>query len=322
MKAVVTTAYGPPEVLQLQELPDPKPRRDEVLIRIRATTVSAGDCEGRRADWPLPLVIPLRLFIGITRPRRGRNVLGQELAGEVVEVGNDIEGYAVGDRVFAATGMKLSAYAQYVTLPVKHGLAPMPANMSYEEAACVPVGGLNALHFLTKADIRPGQKVLIYGSTGSIGTFAVQLARIMGAEVTAVCGPHDHELVKSLGASHGIDYTSEDFTDNGEVYDVVFDTIGKSPFFPSLRSVRKGGYYLQANPSLRNAIPALGTAGPKVVMEPAGYPTERLLRLKDLIEAGELRTVIDRRYPLEQIVEAHRYVDSGHKKGHVVITVP
>jgi len=323
MKAVVWTKYGPPDVLQLKEVEKPVPKDNEVLIRIVATTVETGDCEIRRYEIHNWLWLPLRLVIGLIKPR-GTAILGQQLAGDVEAAGREVKLFKVGDPVFAPTEMTFGAYAEYICLPSTHAMAIKPANMNYKEAAAIPVGGLNALHFLKKANIQRGEKVLIYGSTGSIGTFAVQLARFFGADVTAVCGTTNIELVKSLGAAKVIDYTKEDFTNNGVTYDVIFDTIGKSPFSHSKKSLKQNGRYLLANPTLREQLRGLWASiisGKKVISVVASYRMEDLIFLKELVEAGKIKSVIDRCYPLEQIVEAHDYVEKGHKKGNVVITV-
>ena len=242
MKAIIWTKYGPPDVLQLKEAVKPTPRDNEVLIKIYATTVETGDCEARRFKIHNYLWLPLRLYFGLIRPRI--KILGQQLAGKVESVGKDVRLFKEGDQVFAPIGAGFGAYAEYKCMPEEASVVIKPDNMSYEEAAAVPVGGLNALHFLSKGNIQRGEKVLIYGSTGSIGTFAVQIAKVFGADVTAVCGPTNFELVKSLGADKVIDYTKEDFTINGETYDVIFDTIGKSPFSGSVRSLNQKGRYL------------------------------------------------------------------------------
>ncbi len=322
MKAIIWTKYGPPDVLQLKEAVKPTPRDNEVLIKIYATTVETGDCEARRFKIHNYLWLPLRLYFGLIRPRI--KILGQQLAGKVESVGKDVRLFKEGDQVFAPIGAGFGAYAEYKCMPEEASVVIKPDNMSYEEAAAVPVGGLNALHFLSKGNIQRGEKVLIYGSTGSIGTFAVQLAKVFGADVTAVYGPTNFELVKSLGADKVIDYTKEDFTINGETYDVIFDTIGKSPFSGSVRSLNQNGRYLLANPTFSDQVQGLWTSmtsSKNVILELASYRTEDLIFLKELIEAGEIKSVIDRCYRLEQIPEAHRYVEKGHKKGNVVISV-
>jgi NADPH:quinone reductase-like Zn-dependent oxidoreductase len=257
-------------------------------------------------------------------------ILGQELAGEIESVGKDVTRFKVGDQVFAALGFPLGAHAEFICLPedakgkIKNILARKPVNMTYEEAAAVPTGGLNALHFLRKANIQKGQKVLIYGASGSIGTFAIQIAKYYGAEITAICSATNFELVKSLGAKNVIDYTKEDFSESGETYNVIFDTIGKSSFSGCIRSLKKKGILLLANPKLSQIVRGKWislVSKKKVINEIAENKIENLLYLKELIEGGDLRSIIDRRYPLEQMVEAHTYVDKGHKKGNVVITV-
>jgi len=329
MKAIVWTKYGPPDVLQLKEVEKPTPKDNEVLIRIYATTVTAGDCEIRRSKGSLWWRVLLRLYIGVRKPKR-ITILGQELAGEIESVGKDIKLFRKGDQVFASTGFGFGAYAEYICLPEESkgemgGMVVIkPTNMSYEEAAAVPIGGLNALHFLRKGNIQSGQKVLIYGASGSIGTFAVQLAKYFGAEVTGLCSTTNLELVKSLGAGKVIDYTKEDFTKNGETYDIIFDTIGKSSYSDCIGSLNKKGIYLQANPSLSLIVRGKWTSktsSKKVITKMASESTEILLFLKELIEAGKIKSVIDRYYPLEQISKAYSYVDKGHKKGNVVITV-
>lgn len=321
MKAIVFTQYGPPDVLQLKEVEKPTPKDNEVLIRIDATTVTAADCELRSLKLPIWLRLPIRIYLGLIRPRN--KILGQELAGEIEAVGKDVKRLRKGDQVFAWTGLGLGAYAEYTCRPEKGMLAIKPANMTYEEAAAIPLGGLNALHFLRKGNVQSGQKVLILGAGGSIGTFAVQLARYFGAEVTAVDSTGKLDMLRSIGADQVIDYTQEDFTKNGETYDVIFDVVGKSSFTRSVRSLKHNGRYLLANPRLSQMVRGLWTSrsSKKVIFGAASEKTEDLILLKELIEAGEIQSVIDRGYPLEHIAEAHRYVDTGHKKGNVVITV-
>ena len=328
MKAIVCTKYGAPDVLQPREVEKPTPRDNEALIRIYATTVETGDCEMRRFQIPILYWLFLRIIMGLIKPRKN-TILGQQLAGEIESVGKDVKRFKKGDKVYATTGIGFSAYAEYICLPedqqgMSGVMAIMPTNMNFEEAAGVPVGGLNSLHFLSKAKIQADEKVLIYGTSGSIGTFAVQLARHFGAEVTGVCSTSKVELVKSLGADKVIDYTKEDFTKNGQTYDVIFDTIGKSPFSHGLKSLKDNGRYLLANPTLFQQIKGLWismTRGKKVIFEIADEKAEDLTYLKELIEKGKLTSVIDRCYPLEQMVEAHRYVEEGHKKGNVIVTV-
>jgi len=326
MKAIVWTKYGPPDVLQLKEVEKPIPKKDEVLVKVYATTVTAGDCEMRSLKFALFLSLLMRIYVGLIRPTRIK-IIGQELAGEIESAGKDVKLFKEGDQVFAATGFGAGAYAEYICLPEKPeegALAVKPANMTYEEAAAVPVGGLEALHFLREGNIQSGQKVLINGAGGSIGTFAVQLARYFGAEVTGVDSTGKLDMLRSIGANQVIDYTQEDFTKSGESYDVIFDVVGKSLFSSSVRSLKQNGRYLLANPGLSQMVRGRWTSmisSKKVIFGAASHKTDDLIFLKELIEAGKIKSVIDRRYPLEQIAEAHRYVETGQKKGNVVITV-
>jgi NADPH:quinone reductase-like Zn-dependent oxidoreductase len=326
MKAIVWTKYGPPHVLQLQEVEKPVPKADEVLVKICATTVTAGDCEMRRLKIPVLFRLPMRIYNGFRKPKK-ITILGQELAGEIESVGKDVKLFMKGDQVFATTGFSFGAYAEYKCLreePKMGVLARKPINMTYEEAAAVPTGGLEALHFLRRGNIQSGQKVLIIGAGGSIGTFAVQLARHFGAEVTGVDIAGKLDMLRSIGAEHVIDYTREDFTQSAETYDLIFDVMGKSSFSGSVRSLKQNGRYLLGNPVLSQMIRGGWTSlssSKKVIMGAANQKTEDLLFLKELIEAGKLKSVIDRCYPLEQTAEAHRYVETGQKKGNVVITV-
>lgn len=326
MKAVVTTKYGPPEVLELREVEKPAPKENEVLINIYATTVTAGDCEIRSLDLPLGYQLMLRMGFGFTKPRN--KIPGTEVAGEIEAIGANVKQFKVGDQVFGSAGMGFGANAEYICLPeepgeMEGGVAIMPTNMTYEEAATVPFGGRDALHFLRLGDLQPGQKILINGAGGSIGTFAIQLAKLSGTEVTAIDSTAKLDMLRSLGADHVIDYTQEDFTQNGEIYDVIFDVVGKISFSQSKGSITPTGTYLLANP-VSQMIQALWTrsrSSNKVVMQTASGTIADLIYLRELIEEGKLRTVIDRTYPLEQIVEAHRYVETGQKMGNLVITV-
>jgi NADPH:quinone reductase-like Zn-dependent oxidoreductase len=328
MKAVIWTRYGPPEVLQLQEVEKPLPQDNELLIKVFATTVTAGDCETRRMDFPFYLSLPMRLWFGPLKPKAGA-ILGTELAGIVEAVGKNVRRFQVGDKVFGGVGMALGTNAEYITLPEKGGemeggVDIMPSNMSYEQAATIPFGGRDALHFLRLGDIQPGQKILINGAGGSIGIFAVQLAKIMGAEVTAVDSTAKLDMLQFIGADHVVDYTKEDFSKNGVVYDVIFDVVGTLSLAGTSASLTPDGTFLLANP-LRGQV----VRGPwhrlrsnhKVKTQTASGTIEDLRYLRDLIEQGELQTVIDRSYPLEEIAEAHRYVETGAKLGNVVIIV-
>jgi NADPH:quinone reductase-like Zn-dependent oxidoreductase len=330
MKAVVYTEYGPPEVLQLQEVEKPSPKDDEVLIRIYATAVTSGDYTLRSLDASTRIMGLLFGFnFGLIRPKNP--MLGYDLAGEVEAVGIDVKRFKVGDQVFGSAGARRGAYAEYICLPEESEdeegglLALKPANMTYEEAAAVPHGALSALVFLRdKGNIQSGQEVLIYGASGGVGTYAVQLAKCYGAEVTGVCSTTNLELVKSLGADKVIDYTKEDFTKDGKTYDLIYETVGKSSFSRNLSSLKEDGIYLAGSAGLLQTFQIAWTSmrgSKKIVVGPGFGSKEDLIFLKELIEAGKIKPVIDRRYPLEQIEEAHRYADTGHKKGNVVISV-
>ncbi len=323
MKAIVWTKYGSPDVLQLKEVDKPTPKDNEVLIRIYATTVSAGDCELRRFQLPLLFWLPVRIIMGIRKPKKGR-ILGQELSGEIESVGKAVTQFKVGDQVVAPTTMKFGGYAEYICLQSTHVMTTKPVNMSFEEAATIPTGGLNALYFLRKGNIQSGQKVLIYGAAGSIGTYAVQIAKYFGAEVTGVDSTGKLDMLRAIGANHVIDYTREDFTKNGKTYDVIIDIVGKSSFSRSVKSLKQYGAYILGNPSLSSMIRGSWismTTGKSVINALASYKTEDLIYLKELIDARRIKSVIDKRYPLEQIPDAHRYVEKGYKMGNVVITI-
>ena len=323
MKAIVWTAYGPPEVLQLREVDTPVPKEGEVLIKVRATTVSAGDAELRGQRIPLLFRLALRLYVGIDRPRR-MTILGQELAGEVDAVGAGVTRFKPGDRVFGTPGLRLGGYAEYACMPANGALARIPASVTFEQAATLPVGGIEALHFLRQAKIRPGERILINGAGGCIGTYAVQLAKNLGAEVTAVDGAPQLATLLEIGADRVIDYTREDFTWAGDRYNIVFDVIGKAPFAGVVRTLEPGGRFLVSNPGMVHRLSRLwaeATGRVKLFTWSSGMSEENLSDLAGQIASGRIRAVIDRVFPLEQAAEAHRYAESGEKKGHVVIRV-
>jgi NADPH:quinone reductase-like Zn-dependent oxidoreductase len=322
MKAAVFNRYGPPDVLEIKDVEKPVPRDNEVLVRVHAATVCAADWRMRKAD---PFMV--RFMNGLWAPKKF-NILGAEFAGTVESVGKAVTRFRAGDEVFGSPGFKFGAHAEYICLPEDGLLAMKPVNMTFEEAAAVLFGGFSALHFLKKARIQAGQKVLIYGASGSVGVFAVQLAKHFGASVTGVCSTANLDLVKSLGADEVVDYTREDFSRAGRVYDIVFDTVGKSGFSRSLKSLKRGGPYVVVGGSGRlssilelvvRGIWVSVTGAAKVISGVARATAEDLAFLKELIEAGKLKTVIDKRYPLAEIAEAHRHAEAGHKKGHVVV---
>jgi len=313
MKAIVYTEYGPPEVLQPKEVDKPVLLDNEVLIKIHATTVTSGDWQIRKGD-----LFSMRLVYGLGRPRR--TILGFELSGVIESTGKDVKRFRKGDQVFASAGIKGGAYAEYICLPEDGLLATKPANLTYEEAAAVPIGGLTALRFARHANIQSGQRVLIYGASGSVGTYAVQLAKYFGAEVTGVCSTTNLEMVRSIGADSVIDYTQEYFSQDGEIYDVILDAVSKSSISRCKSSLKEDGIYLATRPALSMLWTSL-IGSKKAKMAPTTERPEDLVFLKELLEAGEIKPVVDRRYPLEDIVEAHRYVSKDHKKGNVVITV-
>jgi len=325
MRAVVCTDYGPPDVLRVRDVPKPVPKDDEVLVRIRATTVSAADCELRRFDFAPWIWLPMRLAFGIFRPRR--RVLGQELAGDVEAVGRKVRSFTKGDRVFAATGIGLGAHAEYICLrehPPTGAMATMPANLDYGEAAAIPYGGGEALGFLRKANVRSGQRVLVNGAGGSFGTFAVQLAKILGAHVTAVDSAPKLEMLRALGADRVVDYAREDITAGPETWDVIFDVVRGTPSRRMARSLTENGWLLMANPGFLQIIRARWASrgsGKRVSISGSSGTRDDLAYLRDLVEAGRLHPVVDRRFPLEQMVEAHGYAETGQKLGNVVIVV-
>ena len=317
MKAAVNTEYGSPDVLQVREVEKPTPKDDELLIRIHATSVSSGDWKMRKAD---PFLI--RLFFGLFKPKK--TVLGYVLAGEIENIGKDVTLFKKGEKVYATTGMSFGAYAEYICLPEKGVIASKPDKLSYEEAAAIPFGGNTALYFLRKGGIQSGQKILIYGASGAIGTAAVQLAKHFEAEVTAVCSTANLAMVKSLGADKVIDYTQEDFTKSGELFDIVFDTVGKSAYSDCMSVLKPTGRLVLSAAGPKDMVQGLWaslTSSRKVISGVMSETADDLLFFNGLIAKGEFKAVIDTCYALEDIVEAHRYVEAGHKKGNVMISV-
>ncbi len=324
MRAIVWTKYGSPDVLQLKEVEKPTPKDNEVLVKIHATTVTAGGCEVRSLKFPILWRLLYRIALGLRKPKR-ITILGQELAGEIELVGKDVKLFSKGDQVFGSTfRVNLGANAEYKCLPEEGVVAIKPTNMTFEEAATVPIGGLTALYFLRKGNIQSGQKVLINGAGGSIGTFAVQFAKYFGAEVTGVDSTRKLDMLRSIGADQVIDYTQEDFTKSGETYDVIFDVVGKSSFSGCIRSLKKKGFYLLDTNKMSKKVRGRWismTSSKQVIFWAVSEKAEDLIFLKELIEAKKITSVINRRYPLEQTAEAHNYVETGQKKGNIVITV-
>jgi len=323
MKAVVYSRYGPPEVLHVEEVEEPRPGEDEVLIRVHAAEATKADCELRSFRFPVKWFwLPLRLAMGITRPRR--RILGGYFAGKVAEVGNRVTKFKHGDEVFGCAQLRLGAYGEYVCLPASYTIAPKPCNLTLEEAAAVPLGALNALHFLRRANIRNGERVLVNGAGGSIGTFAVQIARAMGAEVTAVDSAGKEAMLRRIGAEHFIDYRKEDFAAGSKPYDVIFDMVVGSHYGACVASLAPGGRYLIGNPRLSDMFRAIGTnrfTDKRTVFTLAGETEEELLSLKAMIEAGDIRPVIDKVFSMEQAAEAHRRVETEQRIGIVVISL-
>jgi len=330
MKAIVYTEYGSPDVLHLSEVEKPAPKDNEILIRIHATAVNFGDMlarnfkavSPRQFNMPFFFWLPARLAFGLSKPRQP--ILGSEFAGEVEAVGTAVTRFRQGDQVFGYVGEGMRAYAEYRCMPEDGCVTLKPANLSYAEAAVIPYGSIYALSLLRKANIQPGQKVLINGASGGIGSAAVQLAKHFGAEVTGVCGTPRLEFVKALGADHVIDYTKEDFTQSGETYNLIFDILGKSSFSRCKKSLKSKGIQLFASFKMKQLFQMLWTSllgDKKVICAIAPGSLADLISVKELVEAGKIKAIIDRCYPLEQAAEAHRYVEQGHKQGYVVITV-
>ena len=331
MKAIVYTSYGSPDVLQLKEIAKPTPKDNEILVRVYATSIGFGDILARKFDqisprdfsMPFFLWLPARIAIGISKPNK--HILGSEFAGEVEGVGSAVKRFQRGDKVFGFLSSNFGANAEYLCMPETGVVALKPTNMSYEEAAVVPYGALTALSLLKKVNIQPGQKVLINGASGAIGSAAVQLAKnVYGAHVTGVCGTPRLDFVKQLGADAVIDYTREDFTQNGETYDLIFDILGKSTFSRCQHSLTPNGRYLLASFKTKQLLQMLWTSkmgSQKVICTLSSESPEALEYVKELAEAGKLKSILDRCYPLEQTAEAHRYIEAGHKQGNVVITI-
>lgn len=331
MKAIFFTEYGSPAVLQLKEVAKPTPKDNEILVRIHATPVNYGDLTARNFahltssefNMPALLFVPARISFGWNKPKI--NILGSELAGQVEAVGKQVTRFKPGDQVFAYVGMNMGANAEYICLPENGTVALKPANLSYDEAATLPYGAVMAVSLLKKARLQPGQKVLINGASGGIGAMAVQLAKYYGAEVTGVCGTPRLEYVKSLGADKVIDYTQQDFTQNGETYDLIFDILGRSSFSRCKGSLKPQGIYLLASFKSQALFDMLWTSltgrKQRVICAMADEKAENLVFIKELVEAGKVKALIDKRFPLEKTAEAHRYIEKGHKQGQVVITV-
>lgn len=323
MNAIVWTAYGPPDVLQLRTVPKPTPRDNELLIKVHAATVTMGDCEMRTLLFPLMYRLPLWLYIGLRKPQR-ISILGQELAGEIEAVGKAVTRFSPGDQIFAASLFHFGAYADYLCLPESHPIALKPATMSYAEAATLPTGGVNGLHLLRNANVQAGDRLLINGAGGSIGTYALQLAKARGIDVTCVDRGAKWAMLQALGADRVIDYTQTDFTQTGEHYDAIIDIVGKSPFGGTLRALKPKGRYVLGNPNLPTMLRGKWTTlttDKQVTIDSANYRLDDLHFLKAQVEAGTLKAVIDRTFPLAETAAAHRYVDTGQKAGNVIITV-
>ena len=321
MKALICTKYGSPEVLKLKEVNKPVPKSNEALIKVYASSVTAGDCRIRRFDFAKWFWLPGRIIFGFTKPRS--NIPGWELSGKIESIGKDVKRFKKGDKVFGYNkGISFgSTNAEYKCLSEDRLVTIDIDKISYEEAAVLPIGGLTALHFLRKANTKKAQKVLIYGASGSVGTYSVQLAKYFGAEVTGVCSSNNFELVRSLGADNLIDYTEEDFTENGQIYDIIFDTVSKISFSHCKSSLKQKGIYLTVDWPFLQALWTSLTSSKRIIFGMASDKTEDLIFLRDLVEKKMIKPVIDKTYPLEQAVEAYRYVDKGHKKGNLVIKI-
>ncbi len=323
MKGVVYTKYGSPDVLQLKEVEKPIPKDDEVLIKVHAAEATKADCELRSFNFPVKWFwLPLRIAMGLIKPKK--QILGGYFAGEVESVGKDVSKFKKGDQVFGTTKLRMGAYGEYVCLPASYTLVPKPYNVSFEEAAAVPLGGLNALHFLRKANIRKGEKVLVNGAGGSIGTFGVQIAKAMGAEVTAVDSTIKEDMLRRIGADHFFDYTKEDFTKSRKTYDVIFDMVAKSSYSECVKALNSKGRYLMANPRISDMLRSVLTSkftDKTAIFVFAGEKEEELFALKQMIEEGKIQSILDKIFPFEQAAEAHRRVETEQRLGPVVISV-
>jgi NADPH:quinone reductase-like Zn-dependent oxidoreductase len=323
MKGVVYTKYGAPDVLELREVEKPTPKDDEVLIKVHAAEATKADCELRSFNFPVKWFwLPLRIAMGLIKPKK--QILGGYFAGEVESVGKDVSKFKKGDQVFGTAKLRMGAYGEYLCLPASYTLVPKPYNVSFEEAAAVPLGGLNALHFLRKGNIRKGEKVLVNGAGGSIGTFGVQIAKAMGAEVTAVDSPIKEEMLRRIGADHFFDYTKEDFTKSRKTYDVIFDMVAKSSYSECVKALNPKGRYLMANPRMSDMLRSVLTSkftDKTASFVFAGEKEEELLALKEMIEEGKIKSIVDKIYPFQQAAEAHRRVETEQRLGPVVISV-
>jgi NADPH:quinone reductase-like Zn-dependent oxidoreductase len=323
MKAIVYTKYGSADVLQVQEVVKPSPKGNEVLIKVHAAEVTKADCEMRSFNFQVKWFwLPLRIALGLIRPKK--KILGGYFAGEVESVGKDVSKFKQGDQVFGSTKLRLGAYGEYVCLPDSYTLVPKPYNVSFEEAAAVPLGGLNALHFLKRANIQNGEKVLVNGAGGSIGTFGVQIAKAMGAEVTAVDSTIKEEMLRQIGADHFLDYTNEDFTKNGQTYDVILNMVAKSSYSDCIKSLNSQGRYLMANPRISDMLKSVFTSqctNKRAIFAFAGEKEDELLELKEMIEEGKIKSIVDKIYSIEQAADAHRRVENEQRLGIIVISL-
>ena len=322
MKAIVYEKYGPPDVLKVKDIEKPKPKNNEVLIKVHAAEVTKADCEMRSFNFQVKWFwLPLRVALGLIKPRK--QILGGYFSGEVESIGKDVSKFKKGDQIFGTTNLRLGAYSEYMCLPASYTLVPKPHNITFEEAAAVPLGGLNALHFLRKANIQNGERVLVNGAGGSIGTFGVQIAKAMGAEVTAVDSTIKEEMLRRIGADHFFDYTKEDFTKSGKSYDVIFSMVAKSSYSECVKVLNPNGRYLMANPRISDMLKSVLTSkftDKTAIFVFAGEKEEELLALKKLIEDGKIKSIVDKTYSFEQAAEAHRRVETEQRLGTVVIS--